>query len=111
MTLMPSRQCLRSKPDPELQVFTRYLRSGHALSCGGRDSKGDATTQETKYELVLKIIAGLELNDDTPHIQKLQLCLALARGVLELKPGDLRPSEQPEYGFGDKLKIPHEKRN
>ena len=64
----------------------------------------DATTQETKYELVLKIIAGLKLNDDTPHIQKLQLCIALAKGVLDLKPG-----EQPESVFGDKLKSPFEK--
>ena len=64
----------------------------------------DSTTQETKYELVLKIIAGLKLNDDTPHIQKLQLCIALAKGVLDLKPG-----EQPECVFGDKLKIPFEK--
>jgi hypothetical protein len=54
----------------------------------------------------LKIIAGLKLNDDTPHIQKLQLCIALAQGVLDLKPG-----EQPESVLGDKLKIPYEKRN
>lgn len=49
----------------------------------------DATTQETKYEVVLRIIAGLKLNDDTPHIEKLQLCMALAKGVLGLKPGEL----------------------
>jgi len=34
----------------------------------------------------LKIIAGLKLNDETSHIQKLQLCIALARGVLDLSP-------------------------
>lgn len=45
-------------------------------------------TQETAYELVLKAIAALELNDKTPHVQKLQLCNALARGVLDLKPGE-----------------------
>ena len=44
--------------------------------------------QETKYELVLKAIAGLKLNDETPHTEKLQLCIALARGVLGLKPGE-----------------------
>ena len=54
-------------------------------------------TQETAYQLVLKAIAGLKLNDGTPHIQKLQLCIALARGVLDLKPG-----EEPVYVFGDK---------
>jgi hypothetical protein len=43
----------------------------------------DATTQETKYELVLKAIAALKLNDETPHIQKLELCIALARSVHE----------------------------
>lgn len=52
----------------------------------------------------MKIIAGLKLNDDTPHIQKLQLCIALAKGVLDLKPG-----EQPESAFGDKLKTTFEK--
>ena len=36
----------------------------------------------------MKIIAGLKLNDETSHIQKLQLCIALARGVLDLKPGE-----------------------
>jgi len=56
--------------------------------------------QETKYERVLKTIAGLKLNDETPHIQKLELCIALARGVL-----DLKPSEEPASVFGDKLKI------
>ena len=56
--------------------------------------------QETKYELVLKAIAGLKLNDETPHIQKLQLCIALARGVLDLKPG-----EEPADVWGDRLKI------
>ena len=64
-------------------------------------SSEDATTQETKYEGVLRAIAELELNDETSHIQKLQLCLALARGVLGLKPG-----EEPEFVFGDELKIP-----
>ena len=54
-------------------------------------------TQETKYELVLKAIAGLKLNDETAHIQKLQLCIALARAVLDLKPG-----EEPARVFGDK---------
>jgi len=56
-------------------------------------------TQETAYELVLKAIAPLKLNDKTPHIQKLQLCIALARGrgVLDLKPG-----EEPLYVSGDK---------
>ena len=43
----------------------------------------------------MKIIAGLKLNDDTPHIQKLQLCIALAKGVL-----DLKPREQPEGVLG-----------
>ena len=51
-------------------------------------------TQENAYELVLKAIAALELNDKAPHIQKLQLCNALARGVLELKPG-----EEPRGAF------------
>jgi len=45
----------------------------------------DATTQETKYELVLKAIAALKLNDETPHIQKLELCVALARAALDSK--------------------------
>lgn len=36
----------------------------------------------------MKAIAALELNDKAPHIQKLQLCNALARGVLDLKPGE-----------------------
>ena len=82
-----------------MQVFTRYLRSGNALGCRGAIlEREDATTQETKYELVLKIIAGLKLHDDTAHIQKLQLCIALAKGVLDLKPG-----EQPECVLGDKL--------
>ena len=45
----------------------------------------DATTRETKYELVLKAIAALRLNDETPHIQKLELCVALARAVLDSK--------------------------
>ena len=45
----------------------------------------DATTQETKYELVLQAIAALKLNDETPHIQKLELCIALARSVLDSK--------------------------
>jgi hypothetical protein len=45
----------------------------------------NATTQETKYELVLKAIAALKLNDETPHIQKLELCIALARSVLDSK--------------------------
>lgn len=45
----------------------------------------DATTQETKYELVLKAIAALKLNDETPHIQKLELCIALARAALDSK--------------------------
>ena len=44
-------------------------------------------TQETAYELVLKAIAALELTDKTFHVQKLQLCNAPARGVLDLKPG------------------------
>ena len=66
----------------------------------------DATKQETKYELVLRTIAGLKLNDETPHIQKLQLYIALAKGVLDLMFG-----EQPECVFGDKLEIPREKRN
>ena len=61
-------------------------------------------TQETRYELVLKTIAGLRLNDETAHIQKLQLCIALAKGVLDLKPG-----EEPARVLGDKLKI-HELR-
>jgi hypothetical protein len=61
-------------------------------------------TQETLFELVLRAIAGLKMNDETPHIQKLQLCIALARGVLNLKPG-----EEPTYVLGDKLKI-HESR-
>ena len=61
-------------------------------------------TQETKYELVLKAIAGLKLNDETAHIQKLQLCIALARAVLDLKPG-----EEPARVFEDKLNI-HESR-
>ena len=88
-------------------MFTRYAGSSNALGCRGAIlEREDATTQETKYELVLKIIAGLKLHDDTAHIQKLQLCIALAKGVLDLKPG-----EQPECVFGDKLKIPHEKRN
>jgi len=47
----------------------------------------------------LKIIARLKLNDDTPHIQKLQLCIALAKGVLDLKPG-----EQPECVLGGQAK-------
>ena len=63
-------------------------------------------TQETKYELVLKAIAGLKLHDETAHIQKLELCIALARSVLDLKPG-----EQAECVFGDKPKTPYEKRN
>ena len=50
----------------------------------------DATKQETKYESVLKTIAELKLNDETSHIQKLQLCIALARGVLNLTPGEER---------------------
>ena len=45
----------------------------------------DATTQETKYEVVLKAIAALKLNDESPHIQKLDLCIALARSVLGSK--------------------------
>jgi len=53
-------------------------------------SSEDATTQETKYERVLRAIAELKLNDETSHIQKLQLCIALARGVLGLKPGGAR---------------------
>ena len=61
-------------------------------------------TQETKYELVLKDIAGLKLHDETAHIQKLQLCIALARSVLGLEPG-----EQSVRVLGDKLKI-HESR-
>jgi len=61
-------------------------------------------TRETQYELVLKAIAGLKLNDETAHIQKLQLCITLARGVLDLKPG-----EEPAHVLGDKLKI-HESR-
>lgn len=55
-------------------------------------------TQETAYELVLKTIAKLKLNDETSHIQKLQLCIALARGVLDLKPG-----EEPACVLGDKM--------
>ena len=42
-------------------------------------------TLESTYELVLKTIAGLELNDETAHVEKLQLCIALARGVLDFK--------------------------
>ena len=64
-------------------------------------SSEDATTQETKYERVLRAIAELKLNDETSHIQKLQLCIALAKGVLGLKPG-----EEPEFVSGDELKIP-----
>jgi len=41
--------------------------------------------RETNYELVLKAIAALKLNDETPHIQKLELCIALARAVLDSK--------------------------
>jgi len=79
-----------------LQVFTRYLDSGDALESAPCSAEGeDATTQETKYELVLKAIAELKLNDETSHIQKLQLCIALARGALDLKPGVL----------GNKIKI------
>ena len=52
-------------------------------------------TQETAYELVLKAIAALELNDKAP--QKLQLCNAPARGVL-----DLKPREEPRCVSGDK---------
>jgi len=48
------------------------------------ESEG-ATTQETKYELVLKAIAALKLHDETPHIQKLELCIALSRSVLDSK--------------------------
>ena len=88
-------------------MFTRYLNSGNALGCQVAIlEREDATTQEALYELVLKTIAGLKLNDETAHIEKLQLCIALARGVL-----DLRADEQPENIFGDKLKIPHGKRN
>jgi len=58
----------------------------HAAKAGILESE-DATTQEAKYELVLKIIAGLKLNDETPHIQKLQLCIALARSALDSKGG------------------------
>jgi len=94
------------KARPSLQVFTGYFRSGNTLGWRGAILRGDATTRETKYELVLKIIAGLKLNDETPHIQKLQLCIALARGVLDLKPG-----EQRECVSRDKPKIPYEKRN
>ena len=41
--------------------------------------------RETNYELVLEAIAALKLNDETPHIQKLELCIALARAVLDSK--------------------------
>jgi len=50
--------------------------------------------------LVLKTIAELKLNDETSHIQKLQLCIALARGVLNLKPG-----EEPARVLEDELEI------
>ena len=56
----------------------------HAAKAGILESE-DATTQETKYELVLKAIAALKLNDESPHIQKLELCIALARSVLDYK--------------------------
>ena len=83
-------------------MFTQYFHSGNSLGCRGAIlEREDATTQETKYELVLKTIAGLELNDDTPHVHKLQLCIALAKSAL-----DLRPVEQAKCVFGDKLKTP-----
>lgn len=60
-------------------------------------------TQETAYELVLKAIAALELTDKTFHVQKLQLCNAPARGVLDLKPGGslcvFLGTRAPMFGF------------
>jgi len=50
--------------------------------------------------LVLKTIDELKRHDETSHIEKPQVCGALARGVLNLKPG-----EEPARVLEDELEI------
>jgi len=77
---------LREKPDADCRYLPDTLVVPMPYPAKPRILESeDATTQETKYELVLKAIAALKLNDETPHIQKLELCVALARAVLGSK--------------------------